>query len=218
MACSNGFRQGGEVDTLTKSPAPTYGVPPSLGNSRRPPVSDRALEIPEPAEHERVTMPDGRTLILREIYAGDVVALQRGFARLSPEEVRMRFLHPLNELPHDFAVRLCDLDPQTGVAFVLIDLPDAPDREIHGVARAHVDPTTLAAEFALVVQHQYTGRGLGARLMRHLTAACRERCATELWGDVLIDNGPMLHLCAKLGFVRAHVPHDPGVQRMTLAL
>jgi acetyltransferase len=206
------------MNTLAKSQDVTYRAPASLGNSRRPPAPAPAREIPEPVELERVTLPDGRELVLREIFAGDVEALQRGFARLSREEVRLRFLHPINELPHEFAVGLCDLDAQTGVAFVLIDTPDKPNREIHAVARAHIDPTTLAAEFAIVVQREYSIQGLGAQLMRHLIDACRDRGATEMWGDVLIDNGPMLQLSTKLGFVRAHVPHDPGVQRMMLAL
>jgi GNAT superfamily N-acetyltransferase len=163
-------------------------------------------------------MRDGRTLVLREIYTGDVPALQRGFARLSPEEVRMRFLHPLTELPYEFAMQLCDLDPKTSVALVYIDLPNAPEREIRGVARAYVDQTTLSAEFAIVVQRQYTGQGLGSRLMRCLIDACRKLGAEELWGDVFIENGPMLHLLAKHGFVRGHMPHDPGVQRMVLKL
>jgi GNAT superfamily N-acetyltransferase len=163
-------------------------------------------------------MADGRTLVLRQIHAGDVVPLQRGFARLSPEEVRMRFLHPLTELPHDFAVRLCDLDPQTSVAFVFIDPPEIPEREIRGVARAYIDPTTLSAEFAIVVQRQYTGQGLGNRLMRCLVDECRRRGAVEIWGDVLLENDAMLRLAEHLGFQRHFQIGDPGVVQMRLAL
>jgi acetyltransferase len=207
------------VGTVAKTPDPTHSTPEPFGASRRPPAHETAPpRAVEPPEKDRITARDGRTLVLREIFAGDVLALQRGFARLSPEEVRMRFLHPLTELPHDFAVRLCDLDPATSVAFVFIDLPDEPEREIRGVARAYIDPTTLSGEFAIVVQRQYTGQGLGMRLMRCLIDACRERGAEELWGDVFIDNTPMLHLLSKLGFARGHMPHDPGVQRMVLTL
>ena len=163
-------------------------------------------------------MADGRTLALRDIYAEDVVPLQRGFARLSPEEVRMRFLHPLTELPHDFAVRLCDLDAQTSVAFVFIDPPEIPEREIRGVARAYIDPTTLSAEFAIVVQRQYTGQGLGTRLMRCLIEACRRHGAVEIWGDVLLENDAMLRLAEHLGFHRYSQISDPGVVQMRLAL
>ena len=163
-------------------------------------------------------MSDGRTLVLRHITADDVVPLQRGFARLSPEEVRMRFLHPLTELPHDFAVRLCDLDAQTSVAFVFVDPPEIAEREIRGVARAYIDPTTLSAEFAIVVQRQYTAQGLGTRLMRCLIDECGRRGAVEIWGDVLLENDPMLRLCESLGFHRHTQIGDPGVVQMRLAL
>jgi GNAT superfamily N-acetyltransferase len=161
---------------------------------------------------------DGTSLLLRPIHRSDVAALQRGFRGLSPEEVRMRFLHPLTELTTPLAENLCDLDPATGVAFVLIDPPPANAPEIHAVARAYIDPVTFAAEFAVVVQQRYGGQGFGRLLMRRAIDACRERGATELWGDVFLDNGAMLALCEQLGFTRRSLEHEPGVARVTLDL
>src|ERR1700760_2682409 len=116
------------MNTLAKTVRASHRETPPFGSSRRPPPQPAAVQrLPEPAPIERVIAADGRQMLLREIQRDDVGALQRGFASLSPEEIRMRFLHPLNELPHEFAVRLCDLDPQYGVAYVLIDPPDAPE-------------------------------------------------------------------------------------------
>ncbi len=218
MACSNGFGHRGTVDTLAKLTDVTYNVPEPFGSSRRPAANEPAAELPEPPELERVTVADGRVFVLREIHVGDVVPLQRGFAHLSPEEVRLRFLHPLTELPYDFALRLCDLDKQSGVAFVLIDPIGTPDREIGAVARAYVDPTTLSAEFALVVQRRYTGQGIGTKLMSRLVDACRARGAVEIWGDVLMENGAMLRLCQELGFERHSMIGDPGIAQMRMSL
>jgi GNAT superfamily N-acetyltransferase len=199
MACSKAFGHRVGV-TVAKTIEPTHSA---------------TAQVPE---IDRVTMSDGRTLILRHIQARDVVPLQRGFARLSPEEVRMRFLHPLTELPHDFAVHLCDLDEQTSVAFVFIDPPESAELEVRGVVRAYIDPTTLSAEFAIVVQRQYTGQGLGSRLMRCLIDECRRRGAVEIWGDVLLENDPMMRLCERMGFHRYSQIGDPGVLQMRLAL
>ena len=166
-----------------------------------------------------MTTRDGVQLLLRTIHPGDVPALQRGFSHLTPDEVRMRFLHPLTELPEPLAQRLCNLDEETEVAFVLVDPPPAQEPEIHAVARAHVDPVTLAAEFALIVQRRFAGQGLGTLLMRHLVADCRRRGALEMWGDVLLENGAMLDLCHELGFQRqSHLRGDPGVARVTMEL
>jgi len=115
-------------------------------------------------------------------------------------------------------VRLCDLDPQTAIAFVLVDPPEVPAPEIHAVARAHIDPVTLAAEFALVVQNRYAGQGFGTLLMQRLIEACRARGAVELWGDVLVENSAMLELSEHLGFARRTLWQDPGVVRVTLDL
>ena len=157
-------------------------------------------------------------LLLRPIRRDDVAALQRGFARLSAEEVRFRFLHPITDLPGDMARALCEPDPLCGVALVLIDPPPACAPEIHAVARAHVDAATLCAEFALIVQQRFTRRGLGSLLMQRLIAACRTRGAVEIWGDVLVENGAMLELCEHLGFTRRTQWSDRGIMRVILPL
>ena len=188
--------------------------------SRRPPSRDARARVfePAPSNGELVSTRAGEALLLRSIHAGDVAALQRGFSQLTPDEVRMRFLHPLTDLPAPLAQRLCDLDSRTGIAYILIDPPPAHAPEIHAVARAYIDPTTLGAEFAIVVQQRYSGQGFGKLLMQRVIEACRERGAVELWGDVFIDNGPMLALCEQLGFKRRSLEHEPGVVRVTLDL
>jgi len=171
-----------------------------------------------PDSGELLQTRDGEQLLLRPIRIDDVAALQRGFAKLSPSEVRMRFLHPLTELPEPLAQRLCDLDSANEIALVLVDPPPAVEAEIHAVARAHVDPVTLAAEFALIVQQRFAGQGLGMMLMQRLIAACRQLGATQMWGDVLMENGAMLDLCSELGFERHSQLQDPGLLRVTLDL
>ena len=171
-----------------------------------------------PDSGELLQTRDGEQLLLRPIRIDDVAALQRGFARLTPAEVRMRFLHPLTELPEPLAQRLCDLDSASEIALVLVDPPPAADAEIHAVARAHVDPVTLAAEFALIVQQRFAGQGLGTMLMQRLIAACRQLGATQIWGDVLMENSAMLDLCSELAFERHSQLQDPGLLRVTLDL
>lgn len=169
-------------------------------------------------KQEHVTTRDDRELVLRQICAGDIAALQRGFLHLTPDEVRMRFLHPLNELPYDLAVHFCDLDPRYAVAWVLADPDTVAEPEIHAVARVHLDPVTEQAEFGLVVQKSIAGQGYGQLLLQRAIESARQLGAIEVWGDVLLENGVMLDLCARLGFSHSTVAHNPGVQRVRLAL
>jgi RimJ/RimL family protein N-acetyltransferase len=197
------------MNTLAKTSARTYSNIDAR-DSRSAPAGA--------ATQEHVIAHDGRELVLRRIRADDVAALQRGFARLSPEEVRMRFLHPMAELPRDLAVSLCDLDPRHAVAWVLVDPDTVPEPEIHAVARAHIDPVTEQAEFAPIVQQEFCGQGFGTLLLGRVIDDMRRLGAIEIWGDILLENAAMSHLCAKLGFRHQLVPHNPGVQRVTLAL
>jgi len=173
-----------------------------------------------PAEEvvERIRTRDGRELVLRPIRPNDVDALRRGFDRLTPAEVRMRFLHPLNELPEPFARELCELDPDVAFAWVLADADDLPSPEIHAVARAFVDPVLDQAEFAIVVEGSLTGQGLGTLLMHRVIDSARKLGATELWSDVLLENSAMLGVCERLGFKRSSALHNPGVVRVTLPI
>src|SRR5690606_19751243 len=60
----------------------------------------RRLAIrPYPSElEETIALPDGRELLIRPILPEDEPALQAGFAKLTPEQVRLRFFIPLKTL------------------------------------------------------------------------------------------------------------------------
>ena len=201
--------------------AASVTLPMSTYRSRtRPPERLRfgaANDAPMP-DGEIFTSRDGSRLSIRPIHSDDVAALQRGFAHLQPDEVRMRFLHTLTELPDQLAQRLCNLDPEQELAYVLVDPTDTTEPEIYGVARAYIDPTTDSAEFALIVQRRFTGQGLGSRLLNKVIASCHRRGVHEIWGDVLTENHAMLELCDEFGFRRESVFHDASLTRVRLAL
>ncbi|MEO7052769.1 MAG: GNAT family N-acetyltransferase [Rhodanobacter sp.] len=166
---------------------------------------------------EQVRTHDGRDLLLRPIEADDMAALQRCFTRLSPEEIRRRFLHAMSELPLPMAQQLCRTDPARETACVLIDESVQP-AEMRGVGRIYVDETTNAAEFSVLVEHDWARIGLGALLMQQLVDDCRRRGLDELWGYVLQENRPMLQLCHELGFAQRLMPDEPGTALITLKL
>ena len=57
---------------------------------------------------------DGRTLRLRAVRSGDIDAFKRGFARLTPEQVRQRTFHRMNELSDEAAHRLVGISLAPG--------------------------------------------------------------------------------------------------------
>ena len=82
-------------------------------------------------------------LLLRPIVPADADALRRSFARLSPEEIRLRFLHPITEMTAAFARQLCELDRASAFALVVTEPLPAGEALIGAVARQKADRKPL---------------------------------------------------------------------------
>lgn len=179
---------------MTSAPAPAAGRAPDAGR--------------------RIRTRDGAWLRLRAIRSDDGPALQRAFARLTPDQVRQRVFHALTELTPELQHRLTHVDPALAASFVAIDA----DGEIRAEARLSFDPDGNGAEFGIIVDPSYAGRGVGRRLLREMLAECRRRGVRRLRGDILAENGAMLDLAAHLGFRRLGTPDDPGIVRVERTL
>ncbi|WP_428267300.1 GNAT family N-acetyltransferase [Haliangium sp.] len=181
------------------------------------PGSARLAIRPYPSElEERVPVPDREPLLLRPIRPEDEPALQAAFARLTPEEIRLRFFIPLKTLSHVTAARFTQIDYDREMALVLCE-PGVPgEAEIYGVVSLAADPDGERGEYAILVRGDVTGMGFGPMLMRRIIDYGRARGLREIFGDVLRDNKTMLKLCRVLGFHQHEAPDDPGLVRVVL--
>ncbi len=158
----------------------------------------------------------GISMVLRDIQSADEAELQRGFLRLSADEVRMRFMYPLKALTQELAVRLTQLDPNREIALVLAAPAPVGEAQIYAVVRASRTPSyrhrvRTDAEFAIVIPQALSGQGLGKKLMNELIQRCQAAGVRSLWGDVLAENAVMLSLARKLGFaVQKHPDAEFG--------
>lgn len=182
--------------------------------------AERRLAIrPYPRElEEAVPLRDGRSLLLRPIRPEDEPSLRRAFARLTPEEVRLRFFAPVSTLDHATAARLTQIDYEREMALVLTEPGSAGLTEIYGVVRLIADADNERAEFAIIVGRPLAGQGLGRLMMRRILDYARQRGIREVYGEVLRENGAMLGLCRSLGFAQAPDPEEPGTVRVSLRL
>lgn len=162
---------------------------------------------------EQLCWADGLELLIRPIQAIDAGPLREGFSKLEPEEVRLRFLHPMTELTEAYARELCDLDNNLAFALVVTEPGEPGIAAIGGVARLAFDLASRRAEFAIIVGHQIGGRGIGRLLMQRLIECARKRGMNAIFGDVLIENLPMTRLAHSLGF-RTQSIGEPGLVRV----
>ncbi len=159
-------------------------------------------------------------LCLRPILPQDEQMIQALFKRLTPMEIYMRFHANMKILQPALASRLTHLDYDREMALVLTESRQTGEAAIIAVARLAADPEFAHAEFAILVRHDYTGQGIGKRLLQALIDYARSRGIGELFGSVLRENSAMLKLCRKLGFHVLHQdqPEDPACVTMSLRL
>jgi acetyltransferase len=136
--------------------------------------------------------------------------------RHSAHTIRMRFFGLVRTLSREGLTCLCHLDYDREMALVA-ERREGDEVRLLGVSRYSLDPETGVAEFALVVEDAFQGKGLGRHLLERLIAIARERGVRWLVGLVLAENGPMLGLMRSLGF-GAPSPVGYGVVRVEMAL
>lgn len=172
-----------------------------------------------PAHYETlVELSDGERIIIRPIRPEDAEMEQNFIRELSPESRYFRFMASLNELSHADLAHLTQPDYDREMALIaLYGLSKETMIEL-GVSRYAVNPDNRTAEFAIVVDDKWQGRGLGSALMNHLIRIAKERGLGALNGVVLADNGKMLQLMRRLGFTIKNSPDDPGLKRVEKVL
>lgn len=174
---------------------------------------------PYPKElEEQLDLPDGRTFFLRPVRPEDEPAFQRLFARLSPEDIRMRFFAPKKALTHPLAARLTQIDYDREMALVLAEAGVPGKSEVYGAVHLSADPDGEKAEYAIMLRSDLVGLGLGPLLMRRIIDYARSRGIKEIFGDVLRENRPMLKVCEVFRFRRTTKIDEPGVVEVRLPL
>jgi RimJ/RimL family protein N-acetyltransferase len=186
---------------MVKSPRP-----PAVGHRRLAPWT------------EALRLENGRELLLRPISPLDLEPLRASFSALTPEEIRLRFMHPITELTPEYARQLTHLDGEREFALVATEPLPAGEALIGAVARLSIADDRRSAEFALLVGRPLTGMGLGDYMLRKLMHWARRRRIASIHGDVLIENSAMLRLCERLGFTQRAVMGEPGIMRVTRPL
>ena len=136
---------------------------------------------------------------------------------LSPESRHNRLLGGMIQVTREYVERLTTVDFSRDMALAAVLMLDGREVLI-GVARYVQEANDRACEFALVIADSWQGRGIGRRMMEKLIAVARSRGLTQIHGDVLSTNRPMLEFCRKLGFRLGRNPDDATVTRVTRAL
>ena len=168
------------------------------------------------------------SLLIRALTPEDRELERRFLEALSPETLRMRVLGTVKGLTEEQLERLVHFDWSRELALGAIR-PAADDfglpafagatggdvDELIAVARFAPAGRPGVAEFAIVVDDRYQGRGLGEELIRRLRCAAAALGYKTIEGQTLATNERMLALAARLGFSAGADPEDSTLQRIS---
>ena len=175
-----------------------------------------ALAIrPYPAGWEREFSGDGDVFRIRPIEPADIALYPDFLAKVSPDDIRLRFLAPRKNFPDEMLKRLTQLDYDRDMAFVALEKASGA---LAGVGRLSCDPDRTAGEYALLVRTDLQGRGIGWQLLQQIVAYAKAERIGRIEGIVLDENAGMLAMCRAFGFAIAPKADEPGLMLVTLDL
>ena len=183
--------------------------------------------LPYPARYEQVwPLRGGGEYTVRPIHPDDAHMLQEMMSHLSQESRYFRFISSMVELPPSMLARFTLIDYDREMALVAVfkerrsgthgELPET--ERIVGVSRYVTNPDQSSCEFALVVADDFSGKGLGTRLMLSIMDVAREKGLSEIEGLVLAQNPGMLKLMKSLGYTIKSFAEDPDFKLVTHTL
>jgi acetyltransferase len=171
---------------------------------------------PYPKQWERhLALQDGTAIFVRPVRPEDEPLYHPFFARVTAEDLRLRFFAPVKEFTHPFIARFTQIDYARAMAFIAIE---ASSGELLGVVRLHANANYDTGEYAILVRSDLKGRGLGWLLMQMLIEYARSEGIGTIEGQVLRDNATMLAMCRELGFQISADPEDTEIRIAKLTL
>jgi acetyltransferase len=171
---------------------------------------------PYPSDWEQwMVLDENLRILVRPVRPEDEGLFHQFFARVSQEDLRLRFFAPIRHFSHVFIARLTQLDYARAMAFVAIDESSG---EMLGVVRLHADANYETGEYAILLRTDMKGHGLGWQLMEWMIRYARAEGLKRIEGQVLNDNVVMLKMCRELGFKIAEDVDEREISLVTLSL
>src|SRR3546814_21016219 len=114
------------------------------------------------------------------------------FARVSAEDLRLRFFRAVRDFSHDFIARLVQPDYSRSMALVAIDEGNG---EMLGAVRLLADANFDRGEYGIMVRSDLTCAGIGWRLVEAMTAVPPWLGLNFIQTQALRETRTMLSMC-----------------------
>ena len=156
-------------------------------------------QVRYPDELERSdTLRDGTEIFFRPVKPTDEPALSGMLYSLSNQSVLTRYFTHTMTFPHKDVQKLTNVDYKSDLAIVGV-VPGLGGEEIVAIAQYFLDPKTMGAEVALIVQDEWQQKGMGTFLLTYISQIARQRGVKYCFAKVLPMNKAMLAIFRNCG-------------------
>ncbi|MCT8002030.1 GNAT family N-acetyltransferase [Sphingomonas sanguinis] len=160
-----------------------------------------------------VTHKDVR-LHVRRARTEDKAPLAGFFARVSPEDLRFRFLTSVREVSHERLSGMIHADNATTESLIAF----SEDGSILGAAMLAGDKTGSVAEAAIAIRHDMKQMGIGWTLLDLLVERARRRGYRTIEAIEDRENRSAILIEREMGFDLHPVEGDPTLVRLSRTL
>jgi acetyltransferase len=155
---------------------------------------------PYPNQYESEwLLKDGTPVLIRPVKPEDESLVAELLDNCSERTIYFRYFRVIKSWPHEALIRFTQNDYDREIGIVAIGLPPGLT-VMMGVGRLVMAPEQDAAEFAVIVADPWQGEGLGQKLIERTIEIAKEKGVRTLYGEVLVQNLPMLDLVKRMGF------------------
>jgi acetyltransferase len=161
--------------------------------------------VPSQWTAELVTRTGFKTFV-RPVRADDEELLAAFFARVSPDDLRFRFLGGVTEVGHDRLAMMTRVDYRRTISFLAFD--EAHDEVVATVMLA-ADPDRTRAEVALTTRADMKDQGLSWVLFEHVLRYARAERIAVVEAVEYADHAAALRMEREMGFKAVADPSDP---------
>ncbi|HEC03572.1 MAG TPA: GNAT family N-acetyltransferase, partial [Phycisphaerales bacterium] len=156
------------------------------------------VAYPHELEHYD-TLHNGAEIFFRPVKPTDEPALSEMLYSLSERSVQTRYMTHTMTFPHKDVQQLTNIDYRQDISIVGT-VPGASGDEIVAIAQYFLDPKTLRAEVAFIVQDEWQQKGMGTLLLKYITDIARKRGVKQFYARVQPANKPMLAVFHNSGY------------------
>lgn len=171
---------------------------------------------PYPSAWERtLELSPKEKYLIRPIKPADITLYDDFFEKVTPEDMRFRFLSSRRRFSESALKRLTQIDYEREMAFVALE-PEGG--KLAAVARLASDPDGNRAEYGVLVRSDLQRHGIGHAMLDLLVEYGRSEGIEFIDGYVLSENTRMLDMCRDLGFEMKRDPDDAAIMHVSVKL